>query len=114
VKVEGDLVVIGITFHAQDSMMDIVYIQLPDEGDSMEKGDPFGEIESVKSVEELYAPVSGKVVKVHDELIDEPGVINNDPYGEGWMIKVEPVNMSDVDGLMDAGAYDSFVAQEKE
>ena len=113
-KQEGDVVLIGITDHAQDSLGDIVFIQLPDEGTEVDAGDPFGEIESVKAVSDLYAPIGGKVVKVHDELIDAPDTVNNDPYGEGWMIKIEPSDSGAIQRLMDADAYDEFVAQEED
>ena len=112
-KVEGDVVVIGITDHAQDSLGDIVFIQLPDEGTEVFAGEVFGEIESVKAVSDLYCPISGKVTSTHDDLIDTPDTINNDPYNEGWMIKIEPSDIGDVDGLMDADAYDAYVEQEE-
>lgn len=112
-KVEGDVVVVGITDHAQDSLGDIVFIQLPDEGTRIEAGDAFGEIESVKAVSDLYSPLSGTVVKVHDALIDAPDTINKYPYQEGWMIKIEPSSQAEIDGLMNAEAYDAFVEQEE-
>lgn len=113
VKKEGDVLLIGITYHAQDSLGDIVFIQLPDEGTDIAAGDAFGEIESVKAVSDLYSPIDGKVVKVHDELIDTPEIINSDPYGEGWMLKIEPADPASVDSLLDAGAYDEFVREEE-
>ena len=113
VKKEGDVVLIGITYHAQDALGDIVFIQLPDEGTDIAAGDAFGEIESVKAVSDLYSPIDGKVVKVHDELIDTPEIINSDPYGEGWMLKIEPADPASVDSLLDAGAYDEFVREEE-
>lgn len=112
-KQEGDVVLVGITYHAQDALGDIVFIQLPDEGTSINAGDAFGEIESVKAVSDLYSPIDGKVVKVHDELIDVPETVNSDPYGEGWMIKIEPTDPASLDALMDAGAYDGFVREEE-
>ncbi len=112
-KVEGDFVLIGITDHAQDSLGDIVFIQLPDEGAQVEAGEAFGEIESVKAVSDLYCPVSGRVVKVHDELIDAPETINNDPYQEGWMIKIEVSDSLVLDDYMDADAYNKFVQEEE-
>lgn len=111
-KIEGDYVVVGITDHAQDSLGDIVFIQLPDEGSILEAGDTFGEIESVKAVSDLYSPISGTVVKVHDEIIDAPETINSDPYEEGWMIKIEPADLSVIDDLMDAVSYNDFVEAE--
>lgn len=112
-KLEGDVVLIGITDHAQDALGDIVFIQLPDEGTQVAEGDTFGEIESVKAVSDLYSPIAGTVAKVHDELIDAPETINNDPYDEGWMIKITPENPADLDALMDAAAYGDFVKQQE-
>lgn len=112
-KVEGDVVSIGITNHAQDALGDIVFIQLPDEGTQVMANEAFGEIESVKAVSDLYSPISGKVVKVHDELIDKPETINSDPYEEGWMIKIEASNPSELDEHMDADAYDKFAEEEE-
>ena len=90
VKLEDDLVVIGITDYAQDALGEIVYIELPSEGDEVTRGNPFGAVESTKSVSDLYAPVSGEVVEVNEALLDSPEAINEDPYGDGWMIKIKP------------------------
>ncbi len=111
VRVEGDEVVIGITDHAQDSLSDIVYLQLPDVGDSFGAGDAFGVVESVKAAADLLMPIAGEVTAVNTPLIDTPELVNSDPYGDAWMIRVRPDSMADVDGLMDAAAYEKFLAE---
>ncbi len=112
VRVDGDTATIGISDFAQDQLGEVVYVDLPSEGDEVTAGDTFGEIESVKSVSELYAPVSGEVVKVNEALEDTPETVNEDPYGDGWMIVVRISDPSQVDDLMDAGAYEAFVSEE--
>ena len=109
VVMEGDVATIGISDFAQDQLGEVVYVDLPSEGDSISSGDTFGEIESVKSVSELYAPVSGEVVAVNDGLGDAPEVVNSDPHGEGWMIKIKVADAAEYDGLMTAEEYDAFV-----
>jgi len=111
---EGDLLVIGITDYAQDSLGEIVYIELPSEGDEITKGDSFGAVESTKAVSDLYAPVSGDVVEVNEALLDSPELINGDPYGEGWMIKVKVYNPGELDDLMNFEDYTSFIEKEIE
>ncbi|HRQ38266.1 MAG TPA: glycine cleavage system protein GcvH [Chloroflexota bacterium] len=110
VRVEGDEVVIGITDHAQDSLSDIVYLQLPDVGDTFGAGDAFGVVESVKAAADLLMPIGGEVTAVNTPLIDTPELVNSDPYGDAWMIRVRPDSMADVDALMDAPAYEKFLA----
>jgi glycine cleavage system H protein len=112
VRVEGDTAVIGISDFAQDQLGEVVYVDLPATGDVLVAGDTFGEIESVKSVSELFAPVSGTVVEVNDDLASSPEVINSDPYGGGWMVKVRLADPSQLDALMSAGDYDAFVVNE--
>ncbi len=112
VRVEGDEAVIGISHFAQDQLGEVVYVDLPEAGDEVTAGETFGEIESVKSVSELFAPVSGEVVKVNEALEDAPETVNEDPYGEGWMIVVKMADPSQADDLMDASAYEAFVAEE--
>jgi glycine cleavage system H protein len=114
VKLEGDLAVIGITDYAQDALGEIVYIELPGEGDEVTKGDPFGAVESTKSVSDLYAPVSGEVVEVNEALLDSPEAINEDPYGEGWMIKVKPYDLGELEDLMDSEEYTEFIEEKLE
>ena len=102
---EGAAVRIGITDYAQEALGDVVYVTLPDVGASVSAGAACGEIESTKSVSDLYAPVSGTVTARNDALDEQPELINSDPYGEGWIIEIEPSDSAEVDGLLDAGAY---------
>lgn len=111
VVVDGDVATIGISHFAQDQLGEVVYIDLPAVGDSLSSGDTFGEIESVKSVSELYAPVTGEILEVNDALGDAPETVNQDPHGEGWMVKVRLGDSSEVDGLMTAEEYDTFVTE---
>jgi glycine cleavage system H protein len=113
-KLEDDLIVIGITDYAQDALGEIVYIELPSEGDEITKGNPFGAVESTKSVSDLYAPVSGEVVEVNEALLDSPEAINEDPYGDGWMIKVKPYDVGELQDLMDSDEYTEFTEKESE
>jgi len=105
VKVGGDTVKLGITDYAQDQLGDIVFVELPDVGDTFEKGTEFGTVESVKAVSELYIPIGGEVVAVNSALEDAPELINNTPYTEGWMIEVKPDNPTELESLMDKDAY---------
>ena len=111
VRLEGDVAVVGISHFAQDQLGEVVYVDLPAEGDEVVADETFGEIESVKSVSELYAPVSGEIVSVNDALADTPEVVNADPYGEGWMIKVRLSDASEFDALMAADEYEAFVSE---
>lgn len=110
VRVEGDEVVVGITWFAQDALGDIVYANLPEAGTAVAAADAYGELESVKAVAEVYAPVSGEVVARNDELDGEPGLVNQDPYGAGWLVRLRLDAAAPLDGLMDAGAYQDFLA----
>ncbi|MBE0477137.1 MAG: glycine cleavage system protein GcvH [Coriobacteriia bacterium] len=112
VRAEGDTAVIGISYFAQDQLGEVVYVDLPDEGDEVVAGETFGEIESVKSVSELYSPLTGEVVRVNEALGDTPETVNEDPYGEGWMIEVRMADPSQVDDLMTAEEYEAFVSEE--
>ncbi|HEX9698348.1 MAG TPA: glycine cleavage system protein GcvH [Acidobacteriota bacterium] len=109
ISVEGGVGTIGITHHAQDELGDVVYVELPAAGDSLEAGKPFGTIESVKAVSELYAPVSGEVTEVHDELVEKPELVNEDPHGEAWMIRVRLADAGQLEGLMSAADYQKFL-----
>ncbi|HHJ06376.1 MAG TPA: glycine cleavage system protein GcvH [Anaerolineae bacterium] len=110
---EGDLIVVGISDHAQDSLSDVVYVELPVIDDEIDKGDVFGVVESVKAASDLYMPVSGIIVEVNDALEDTPEVVNSDPFGEGWFIKVKPTNLdAEWDSLMDADAYAASIEGE--
>lgn len=105
VRVEGKRATVGITDFAQSELGDIVFVELPEVGDTVEFGEPFGSVESVKTVSELYAPVSGKVVEVNETLADAPEKVNESPYGEGWMIVVELSDESELDQLWTADKY---------
>lgn len=113
VKVEGDIVTIGITDYAQEQLGDIVMVELPGEGDVFAKDDTFGVVESVKSVNDVFAPVSGKVVEVNDPILESPGILNEDCYGEGWLIKVQMSNPADLKDLIDAKAYEAYLSEEE-
>jgi glycine cleavage system H protein len=106
---DGDVVVIGITDHAQSSLGDVVFVELPDAGRKLVKGKPFGVVESVKAVSDLYAPLDGEVVDVNKALVDAPDGVNKDPYGS-WMIKVKPARAADVDTLLDAAGYTKLLS----
>ena len=112
IRVEDTLAVLGITDYAQQELGDIVNVELPDEGDPVTKGEAFGAVESVKASSEVFSPISGKVVELNEPLFDTPELLNEDPYDEGWMIKVELSNPSELDDLMDAEAYKSYVEEE--
>lgn len=112
VRVEGDVATIGISHFAQDQLGEVVYVDLPKAGDSVNAGETFGEVESVKSVSELFSPVSGEIVEVNDALDDAPETVNADPYGDGWMIKVKLADPAEVDALMDADGYEAYLAEE--
>ncbi|WP_034251643.1 glycine cleavage system protein GcvH [Arsenicicoccus bolidensis] len=105
VAVEGDLAKIGVTAYAQDALGDVVYVNLPAVGDTVSAGDSCGEVESTKSVSDLYSPVSGEVVEVNEELDGTPESVNSDPYGSGWMFTVKVTDPGQLDGLMDVSAY---------
>jgi glycine cleavage system H protein len=114
VAAEESVATIGITDHAQDQLGEIVYLELPAVGEKISKDDPFGVVESVKAVSDIYAPVSGTVVEVNEGLPESPEVINEDPYGDGWLIKVRISDLSELEDLMDGEEYDEMVAKEKE
>src|SRR5262245_28556748 len=114
VLVEGTTATIGITEFAQEELGDIVYVELPEVGEKVVKDDPFVAVESVNAVSDVYAPVSGSVLEVNDVLPDNPETINDDPYGDGWMIRVEMTDEDDLKDLMTAEEYDEYVAQQKE
>lgn len=114
VLVEGSNATIGITEYAQEELGDVVYVELPEVGEKVVKDDPFGAVESVKAVSDVYAPVSGTVIEVNDVLPENPETINDDPYGDGWMIRVELADKDDLKDLMDADEYAEYVAQQKD
>jgi glycine cleavage system H protein len=113
VMVEGKIATIGITEYAQEELGDIVYVELPEVGEKVVKDDPFGAVESVKAVSDVYAPVSGTVLEVNDALPDSPETINDDAYGDGWMIRVEMTDKDDLKDLMTADEYAEYVEQQK-
>ena len=112
VRVSGDTATIGISDFAQDQLGEVVYVDLPSVGDSVSAGDSFGEIESVKSVSELFSPVSGEIVEVNGALDGAPETVNEDAYGAGWIIKVKLSDAAQVEALMDAAAYEAYLAEE--
>lgn len=112
VRVDGDVATIGISHFAQDQLGEVVYVDLPSAGGSVAAGESFGEVESVKSVSELFSPVSGEILEVNGALDDAPETVNSDPYGDGWMIKVKLSDAAEVDALMDADGYEAYLAEE--
>ena len=113
-RVEEDRALVGVTDYAQQQLGDVVFVELPKVGTTLEKGDPFGVIESVKAVSDLYAPVSGRVVDVNADLADRPELVNEDCYGDGWMIAIAMTDASELEQLLDAKGYEQHVAQRKE
>lgn len=106
--VDGDVVTVGITDYAQDQLNDIVYVEFKDAGDAVDAGDSFGEVESVKAASELYSVVAGEIIEVNMGLEDAPEVVNADPFGAGWMVRIRASDLASLDGLMDAAAYDAY------
>lgn len=104
-RVEDNTAIAGITDHAQEQLGDVVYLSLPEVGDELTAGEVMGSVESVKTISDLYAPVSGKVVEINEALLDDPGQINGDPYEAGWMVKIEMSNPADADALLTAAEY---------
>jgi glycine cleavage system H protein len=114
VKVEGEEAVIGITDYAQDSLGDVVYVELPKPGDEFSTNESFGSVESVKAVSEVFTPIAGEVVAINESLADEPETVNSDPYGAGWMIRLKMSNPGEVDSMLTAAEYEDFTKAEKE
>ncbi len=112
VRVEGNKAYVGITFHAQDQLGDVVFVELPEVDSEIKKGEVLATVESVKAVSDVYAPVSGIVVEVNDILTDSPETINNDPYGEGWICAVELSDVSELDDLMSSDDYQKLVEED--
>ena len=108
-KLEGDTGTVGITDYAQNSLGDVVYVELPRTGESFEAHATFGSVESVKAVSELYLPVSGEIVEANESLNDEPEKVNGDPYGDGWMVRIRLSNRGEVDGLLSAAEYEDYI-----
>ena len=113
VRWDGDMAVCGITDYAQESLSDVVYVELPEVGDSLEREDIFGVVESVKAASDLYMPMSGEILAVNESLEDQPELINQDPYGAGWLLRFRPTDRAQFDDLMSSDAYEAFVAEEE-
>ena len=111
IRIEGDLAEIGITDYAQDSLGDIVFLELPEKGTDVEREDSFGVVESVKAVSDLYAPLSGTIEETNEPLADTPELINEHPYSDGWIIKIKINDPSELDNLMDAKAYEDYIKE---
>lgn len=109
VSVDGDIATVGITDFAQGELGDVVYVEIETEGDELDEGEVFGTVEAVKTVSDLFMPISGEVVEVNEKIESEPELVNNDPYGEGWMIKVKLSDAGQLDSLLDAAAYESEI-----
>ena len=112
VKVEGNVAQVGITDYAQSELGDVVYVELPEGGTDVEANNTFGVVESVKAVSDLFAPVTGSIAEVNPQLEEEPELVNSDPYEDGWMIKIEMNDLSELNDLLDADEYKTFVEQE--
>ncbi len=113
IKLEGATATVGITHYAQEALGDVVFVELPKVGAKFDAGAAFGTVESVKAVSEVYCPVSAEVVEVNSALATAPETINKDPHGAAWMIKVRPSNAKEIEGLMDAAAYQAFIAEKE-
>ncbi|MEZ5105598.1 MAG: glycine cleavage system protein GcvH [Draconibacterium sp.] len=109
IRVEGDMATVGITDFAQNELGDIVYVEIETEGEDLEKGETFGTVEAVKTVSDLFMPVSGTVSELNEALADEPESVNKDPYGKGWMIKIKIADMADLDELLSAEEYEKMI-----
>jgi len=111
IRVEGNTAYVGITDYAQSELGEIVYVDISTAGETLDKGEVFGSIEAVKTVSDLLAPVAGEVLEVNPELEDQPELVNSDPYGKGWIIKIKFSSLDSINGLMDSGAYRAFIGK---
>ncbi|MCY3800860.1 MAG: glycine cleavage system protein GcvH [Chloroflexi bacterium] len=111
VRLDGDEATVGITDYAQEELGDIVYVELPEEGEEFKLSDSFAIVESVKAASDVYSPLSGEVVAVNTELVDKPELVNEDPYGAGWMIRLRPGDASEMDDLLDAAGYEALISE---
>ena len=111
-RVEGDEAVLGITWFAQDALGELVHYEAPDEGSTVTQGQPYGEVESVKAVSDVIAPLSGEVIAVNAKVVDEPETVNADPYGDGWLVRIRVADPAEADALLDAEAYKQVVAEQ--
>ena len=114
VRVDGDEAIIGITDYAQNSLGDVVYVELPKAGEEFAANEPFGSVESVKAVSEVFTPIAATIVQINESLADEPETVNSDPYGAGWMIRLKMANRGEVDSLLTAAEYEDFTKAESE
>ena len=114
IRVEGDEGVVGISDYAQDQLSDVVYVELPEEGDTFERGDIFAVVESVKTASDVYTPVTGEILEINEALEDSPELVNEDPYGEAWFVRISLDDTSELDALMDAEAYKAFIEEQEE
>ena len=111
-RIEGDEAVLGITWFAQDSLGELVHYEAPAEGDAITRGSAYGEVESVKAVSDVIAPLSGEVVEVNQKVIDAPETVNDDPYGEGWLVRIRLSDPAEAETLLDAGSYKQLVEEQ--
>jgi glycine cleavage system H protein len=111
-RVDGDVAVLGITWYAQDALGELVHFESPEVGAPLTKDQPYAEVESVKAVSDVIAPLSGEVLEVNQKAVDEPETINEDPYGEGWLVRIQVADASEADALLDAAAYKAHVAEQ--
>ena len=111
-RIDGDEAVLGITWFAQDALGELVHYEAPEEGSRVTKDEPYGEVESVKAVSDLIAPLSGEVIEVNRKVVDEPETVNADPYGEGWIVEIAPMDAGGTDGLLDAAAYEKLTTSD--
>lgn len=109
IRVEGDIAYVGITDYAQEQLGDIVFVDIPTEGETLEANEVFGTIEVVKTISDLFLPVTGEILEQNEALADQPELVNQDPYGEGWLIKMKPANAADLDNLLNAESYKALV-----
>lgn len=112
IAIEADIATIGISDFAQSQLGDVVFVELPEVGDQLESGKPFGVVESVKAVSDVYSPLSGEVMEINDDLPDSPELLNTSPYEDGWMIKIRLSNPQELDDLLDSAAYQELVAED--
>jgi len=112
IRIEGNTGTVGISSHAQEQLGDVVFVELPDIGKTVNKGDEMAVVESVKAASEVYAPVGGKVTEINTRLVDEPGLVNASPTGDGWFVKLELADASEADALMDEDAYAKFAEEQ--
>ena len=110
IEFKDDLAIVGITDYAQSQLGDVIFVEFPETGANLDIGSSFGEIEAVKTVSDLFAPISGNVISINDEIEDTPDLVNTDPYGEGWLIKISPTNNEQKEKLMDADEYKKFIS----